>query len=124
MCRPTPHMATLLLAMPPNLTNKSTRRTNTSSVSRLTSAVSQLKFRVDELKRILLNNIAGLSEVERTVIRERFALGPRLSADPLPPKTLEQVGGIIGVTKERVRQIQNNALKKIRRTLEEEYLAA
>ena len=40
------------------------------------------------------------------------------------PKTLEQVGHVIGVTKERVRQIQNNALKKIRTTLEEEYLAA
>ena len=40
------------------------------------------------------------------------------------PKTLEQVGHIIGVTKERVRQIQNNALKKIRLALEESYLAA
>ena len=32
--------------------------------------------------------------------------------------TLEQVGQIIGVTKERVRQIQNKALEKIRLTLE------
>ncbi|RME36585.1 MAG: sigma-70 family RNA polymerase sigma factor [Planctomycetota bacterium] len=79
---------------------------------------------VDELKRILLNNLAGLSEVERTVIRERFALGPPLSDQPTTPKTLEQVGHIIGVTKERVRQIQNTALKKIRLALEEEYLAA
>jgi len=34
------------------------------------------------------------------------------------------VGQIIGVTKERVRQIQNNALRKIRSALEESYLAA
>ena len=79
---------------------------------------------VDELKRILLGNLAQLSEVERTVISERFALGVP-SVDGMPSaKTLEQVGNIIGVTKERVRQIQNKALKKIRGALEEEYLAA
>ena len=39
-------------------------------------------------------------------------------------KTLEEVGQLIGVTKERVRQIQNKALKKIRHTLEDRYLAA
>jgi RNA polymerase sigma factor (sigma-70 family) len=79
---------------------------------------------VDELKQILLDNLAGLSEVERTVIRERFAL-ERCEEDGRPaPKTLEQVGQIIGVTKERVRQIQNNALRKIRAALENTYLAA
>ncbi len=78
---------------------------------------------VDELKSILVKNLADLSDVEQTVIRERFALvpgGPVLS----PPKTLEQVGSIIGVTKERVRQIQNKALRKIRTALEDTYLAA
>ncbi|MDB5326109.1 MAG: hypothetical protein JWM57_1678, partial [Phycisphaerales bacterium] len=35
------------------------------------------------------------------------------------PLTLEQVGRIIGVTKERVRQIQNKALIKIRRIIED-----
>lgn len=79
---------------------------------------------VDELKTILLENLAGLSEVESTVILERFALGPALALEGAGPKTLEQVGHIIGVTKERVRQIQNNALKKIRDTLEDRYLAA
>jgi len=79
---------------------------------------------VNELKEILLGNLAGLSDVERTVISERFALGitsPRHGAEP---KTLEQVGLVIGVTKERVRQIQNNALKKMRLTLEDRFLAA
>ncbi|MFQ5494950.1 MAG: sigma-70 family RNA polymerase sigma factor [Phycisphaerae bacterium] len=79
---------------------------------------------VDELKDILLQNLAGLSEVESTVIRERFALGKPLIGEECGPKTLEQVGHIIGVTKERVRQIQNNALRKIRHTLEDRYLAA
>lgn len=79
---------------------------------------------VDELKEILLKNLAELSEVERTVIRERFAVGHSALGDENQPKTLEQVGHIIGVTKERVRQIQNKALKKIRHALEERYLAA
>ena len=79
---------------------------------------------VDELKEILIGNLAGLSDVEQTVISERFALHV-MPADPANgPKTLEQVGLIIGVTKERVRQIQNNALKKMRLALEERYLAA
>jgi len=79
---------------------------------------------VDELKEILLRNLAGLSEVEKTVISERFALaGPTFIGAP-GPKTLEQVGQLIGVTKERVRQIQNNALKKMRLALEDRFLAA
>jgi len=78
---------------------------------------------VDELKDIFVRNLAGLSEVETTVIRERFALTPTEDGSTRP-KTLEQVGNIIGVTKERVRQIQNNALKKMRTALEERYLAA
>jgi transcription antitermination factor NusA-like protein len=36
--------------------------------------------------------------------------------------TLEQVGQIIGVTKERVRQIQNKAMEKIRLVLETSFL--
>ncbi|MCO6438715.1 MAG: sigma-70 family RNA polymerase sigma factor [Phycisphaerae bacterium] len=79
---------------------------------------------VDELKEILISNLAGLSEVERTVIDERFAIGRADNGLSRTPKTLEQVGNIIGVTKERVRQIQNNALKKIRHALEDRYLAA
>jgi RNA polymerase primary sigma factor len=71
----------------------------------------------------LKQHLADLTEVEQRVINERFALdheGPGLPT----PKTLEQVGQVIGVTKERVRQIQNKALKKIRTALEESYLAA
>ena len=78
---------------------------------------------VDELKEIFLQNLAGLSDVERTVISERFALAP-LGSEPNAPKTLEQVGTLIGVTKERVRQIQNNALRKMRVALESRFLAA
>jgi len=38
--------------------------------------------------------------------------------------TLEQVDGIVGLTKERVRQIQKKALTKLRSALEKGLLAA
>jgi len=76
---------------------------------------------VDEIRSIFEQNRAHLNDTERTVIRERFALNaPCL---PAKPKTLEQVGAMIGVTKERVRQIQNKALLKLRSSLEENFLA-
>lgn len=77
---------------------------------------------IDELKHILGANLAQLSEVERKVIHERFALGTKNLDERA--KTLEQVGEIIGLTKERVRQIQNKALKKIKVALEEQILVA
>ena len=70
----------------------------------------------EEVKHIVLNNDAELTQVERTVIHHRFGIDAKKGAEPL---TLEQVGQIIGVTKERVRQIQNKALEKIRLYLEE-----
>ncbi|UCD28349.1 MAG: sigma-70 family RNA polymerase sigma factor, partial [Planctomycetota bacterium] len=77
---------------------------------------------VDELRDIITDNLAELNEMEQTVIRERFAL--EAADSETKPKTLEQVGDMIGVTKERVRQIQNKALKKIRSILEDNFLAA
>ncbi|HJN80453.1 MAG TPA: sigma factor-like helix-turn-helix DNA-binding protein, partial [Phycisphaerales bacterium] len=38
------------------------------------------------------------------------------------PRTLAQVGKLIGLTKERVRQIQNKALRKLRFAVEERSL--
>ncbi len=70
---------------------------------------------VDELKQIVDRNLAELSDVEQTVIRRRF----NWEQQEENTLTLEEVGKIIGVTKERVRQIQNKALIKIRNVMEE-----
>ena len=70
---------------------------------------------VDELKQIVDRNLAQLSNIEQTVIKQRFNWD-QVQESPL---TLEEVGRIIGVTKERVRQIQNKALIKIRRIIED-----
>jgi RNA polymerase sigma factor (sigma-70 family) len=81
---------------------------------------------VHELKHILGDNLARLTEVEAQVIHARFALDAAcqdVNGNGRRPKTLEQVGEMIGVTKERVRQIQNKALGKIRAALEDGILA-
>jgi len=70
---------------------------------------------IDELKAIVDRNLADLSSVEQTVIRRRF----NWQQEEESALTLEEVGKIIGVTKERVRQIQNKALAKIKAVMEE-----
>jgi len=58
--------------------------------------------------------ITQLSEKQREVVERRFGLhGYKIS-------TLEEVGQEIGVTRERVRQIQMDALKRLREILESE----
>jgi RNA polymerase sigma factor (sigma-70 family) len=70
---------------------------------------------VDELKQIVDRNLADLSSIEQTVIRRRF----NWEQQDESAMTLEEVGRIIGVTKERVRQIQNKALAKIKTVMED-----
>jgi RNA polymerase primary sigma factor len=85
--------------------------------------VRQEEARLDtlaELKQILRDNRAKLSPAERTVLQSRFALD---SQSVTAAMTLEEVGRIMGVTKECVRQIQNKALAKLRATLEHDALA-
>ncbi len=52
-----------------------------------------------------------LDDRERKIINSRFGL------DGHKPKTLEEVGEKFGVTRERIRQLQNIALHKMRRAL-------
>ncbi len=66
---------------------------------------------LEQIKKMLRRNKKGLNENELFVLKNyRFLLGDM---------TLESVGKEIGISKERVRQIQKKALRKLRRTLEE-----
>ncbi|HVY71303.1 MAG TPA: sigma-70 family RNA polymerase sigma factor [Verrucomicrobiae bacterium] len=50
--------------------------------------------------------------------REQFILKTRFGLDGDDEKTLEEVGETFGVTRERIRQIQDAALRKLRRRME------
>ena len=62
--------------------------------------------------KMLQEMVKTLDNREATILRARFGL------DGGPQKTLEEVGAKFGVTRERVRQIQNIALKKLRKMIE------
>ena len=59
----------------------------------------------------LLELLDQLSERERQVLRLRFGL------DGTPVQTLDQVGQLLSCTNERVRQIQNQALRRLLRMM-------
>lgn len=80
---------------------------------------TQRQDSIETLRDVLLRNRAELTDVERTVVMERFAL-----AGDGRRHTLNEVGRVVGLTNERVRQIQNNALRKLRGALVAEGVAA
>jgi RNA polymerase primary sigma factor len=61
---------------------------------------------------MLRDMVKHLDNREATILRYRFGL------DDGAEKTLEEVGAKFGVTRERVRQIQNLALRKLRKMIE------
>ena len=63
---------------------------------------------IEMLKEELNNVLATLTEREEKVLRLRFGL------DDGQCRTLEQVGQIFGVTRERIRQIEAKALRKLK----------
>lgn len=74
---------------------------------------------VEDLREIVAKNLAQLSGTERTVVIERFGLARRRKG-----KTLLEVGKMVGLSNERVRQVQKQALAKIREVFNEHYTAA
>ena len=61
---------------------------------------------------LLQNSLHILDSREMTILRERFAL------DGGQEKTLDEIGQKFGVTRERIRQLQNIALAKLRKKIE------
>jgi RNA polymerase primary sigma factor len=68
-------------------------------------------FRDKNMRDELSELLEVLDHRERKIIFERFGL------DGGNPKTLEEVGKKFGVTRERIRQLQNIAMAKLRRAL-------
>lgn len=71
----------------------------------------------EDLQNVIDNWLERLSDKQREVVERRFGLNGHEKA------TLEEVGNQIGVTRERVRQIQMDALRRLRQILESEGLS-
>ena len=61
----------------------------------------------------------ALTERERHIIELRYGLSPTDPAAEIEPCTLENIGERIGLTRERVRQIENQALRKLQLYLQQ-----
>jgi Sigma-70, region 4 len=68
-------------------------------------------FRDKNMRDELSELLEVLDDRERKIIFKRFGL------DGGKPETLEEIGKKFGVTRERIRQLQNIALVKLRRAL-------
>ena len=69
----------------------------------------------DELRKIM----SRLPSRERQILINRFGL-----FHATPPRTLEQVGNVFDLSKERIRQIEERALAKLRKMARQDYLEA
>ncbi len=65
----------------------------------------------------LVRGLAALSDRERKVICLRYGLADH------EPKTLEEIGRTLGLTRERVRQIEVHALRRLSKLREMESVA-
>lgn len=74
--------------------------------------------RVNQKQReLILSILDHLDPREREIIVHRYGL-----SEGGAPLTLEQVGSRFGVTKERIRQLESRALRKMRKLAQEEHL--
>ncbi len=69
-----------------------------------------------DFKKDMLSSLKILNDRERFIILNRFGLKNRKT------KTLEELGNILGFSKERIRQIEMEGLKKLRKSKETQYL--
>ena len=105
------------LAKKVNRRNKNlpTQSASMTDYQEITMDVNQQRWNdsLDTLREVLQENQARLSDVEKTIVLERFSLERGGKG-----RTLTEIASMVGLTNERVRQLQINALGKIRNTME------
>lgn len=77
----------------------------------MTQDSSAIVSALPEVKELINNLLILLSPKEKHIIENRYSLNSR------PHSTLEKIGREFGVTRERIRQIEKNALKKLSRNV-------
>jgi RNA polymerase primary sigma factor len=78
------------------------------------NAAAPFERLVKETDTALLKEVlAGLTDREKAILALRFGLNDGVE------KTLEEIGKVFGVTRERIRQIESEALKKLRVKMEQ-----
>lgn len=77
----------------------------------MTQDLSPIIATLPEVKELVNNLLILLSPKEKHIIENRYSLNDR------PHATLEKIGREFGVTRERIRQIEKNALKKLTRNV-------
>lgn len=79
----------------------------------MTTNPLQKKFQLNEdlLKKLVDDFFLVLNDTEKNVITKRFSLNNE------PKQTLDTIGKHFNLTRERIRQIENNALKKLQRNV-------
>jgi RNA polymerase primary sigma factor len=78
------------------------------------NAAAPFERLVKETDTALLKEVlAGLTDREKAILAMRFGLNDGVE------KTLEEIGKVFGVTRERIRQIEGEALKKLRVKMEQ-----
>ncbi len=75
-------------------------------------APEEMMMDLDDLERVL-GRLDELDDREADVLRMRFGL------EPFDPMTLREVGERLGLTRERVRQLENQALRKLMREVDD-----
>jgi len=82
--------------------------TDWSSFLPAIDASFEVEFEYEGLKRVVRESMSVLSEREAYILNRYFGL------DGEPPVSLEEISGFVGVTRERTRQLRNQALNTIR----------
>ena len=80
----------------------------------------QEEYLLEALKEVLADNKAKLSDAQLFILQQRFGMG----SEDGKKRTLAEVGEMLDLTDERVRQLQWDAIGKIRHHLDAEYLDA
>ena len=77
----------------------------------------------DSFDQVASNELKGIFELVLDTLteKEKFVIIQRFGFDGTGTKTLEEVGHMLGVTRERIRQIENKAIRKLRHPTRRKY---